>query len=53
MFPDGFLDQSTSLPEAFADESGHVAVLIIFVVCAVLAITLIFILAVFIDCRQE
>ncbi|XP_074041266.1 uncharacterized protein isoform X2 [Leptinotarsa decemlineata] len=45
--------QSTTIPEIIDEESKQIATVVVFVISAVLAITLLFIAAVFIDCRQE
>ncbi|XP_060528704.1 uncharacterized protein LOC132703456 [Cylas formicarius] len=42
-----------SLAEFIEDESNNVTTVVIFVVSAVLVIILIFLMAVFIDCRQQ
>ncbi|XP_018562282.1 uncharacterized protein LOC108904282 [Anoplophora glabripennis] len=45
--------QSTSLPEIIQEETNQITTVVIFVISAVLTITLLFGIAVFIDCRQE
>ncbi|KAJ8918602.1 hypothetical protein NQ315_013107 [Exocentrus adspersus] len=44
---------ATSLPEIIEEESNQITTVVIFVISAILTITLLFVMAVFIDCRQE
>ncbi|KAJ3626687.1 hypothetical protein MTP99_017166 [Tenebrio molitor] len=44
--------QSTSVPEII-EESNEIGTVIIFVISAILTITLLFVVAIFIDCRQQ
>ncbi|KAJ8982134.1 hypothetical protein NQ317_002861 [Molorchus minor] len=45
--------QSTSLPDLIEEESNKITTVVIFVISAVFAITLLFVIAIFIDCRQQ
>ncbi|XP_044260018.1 uncharacterized protein LOC123008293 [Tribolium madens] len=44
--------QSTSIPEII-EESNEIGTVVIFVISAILTITLLFVVAIFIDCRQQ
>ncbi|CAH0554902.1 unnamed protein product [Brassicogethes aeneus] len=50
---DDFSNQSTSFPEVLKEETSELGTVIIFVISAVLTITLLFVIAIFIDCRQQ
>ncbi|RZC40809.1 uncharacterized protein BDFB_000780, partial [Asbolus verrucosus] len=44
--------QSTEVPEII-EESNEIGTIVIFVISAILTITLLFVVAIFIDCRQQ
>ncbi|KAG5900499.1 hypothetical protein JTB14_010910 [Gonioctena quinquepunctata] len=50
---DEFSTQSTTIPKVIEEESKQITTVVIFVISAVVAITLLFMAAIFIDCRQE
>ncbi|KAF2884516.1 hypothetical protein ILUMI_21661 [Ignelater luminosus] len=50
---DDFSKASTNLPEIIAEEDAAVGTLVIIVISAILSITLLFVMAVFIDCRHQ
>ncbi|XP_019866580.2 uncharacterized protein LOC109595616 [Aethina tumida] len=45
--------QSTSLPEILEEETNEIGTVVIFVISAVITIALLFMVAIFIDCRQQ
>ncbi|KAJ8959815.1 hypothetical protein NQ318_011547 [Aromia moschata] len=52
-FSDEISTKATNLPELIEEESNQITTVVIFVISAVLTITLLFAIAIFIDCRQE
>ncbi|KAJ8966132.1 hypothetical protein NQ314_003724 [Rhamnusium bicolor] len=53
LFSDEFSTQATNLPKIIEEESNQITTVVIFVISAILTITLLFVIAIFIDCRQE
>lgn len=53
IFIDEISTQSTTLPEIIQEQTDQITTVVIFVISAILTITLLFGIAVFIDCRQE